>query len=983
MLFRSGSSSSAPSISPATGAFYVSTVTIDPKNDDPGVGRFKDALNLINGNRQEIIDRAFAEVSLQYNETAWGTNWVTPGDSASAAYNRFRDAYRLIQQNREEIRDRALLALATAYDESAWGTNWTFPGDTPTQSYSRYWDAVRLIQKNKQIIIETAYATVVANPPSPAPSNMLSKCKRDLGYFIDAVCMDIEAIGANRYTRKFVQQYFTGNTTLLTNGLFGEVSQSITAFNKARDAMKAAITNTLGSFAGVVISSPAGGTWQDGTTGSKTVYTDLTITSGPATYNGGGGNIANNNSAACADVRSAVDTLAAIVSTTLTAVDLGTLPAVNNGTLWQSGVNKCFRDLYYYIDAVSLDIAQSGGNRYSRKFVQKYFTNSTTPLSNGLLGEEAQSIVMFNAARDAMKKAVSNQLYIKDLTLTAGPATYGGGGGNITYNQSGNAAACADVQSAIDTLAALITAPIAAGNLTNLPAESRGYESRYDDAANLIRSNKREIVDRAVAEVANQYNEVAWGLNWVFPGDSTNQPKNRYYDSYRCIQQNRAVIVNNAFAEIAIQFPTFTNPNSAKCQRDIGFFIDAVSLDISRGGSNAYTRKFVQQYFNGSSFITNGLLGEETQSVAAFTAAASMMKAAITNTLGSYVLSNNTGFVGTVYTDPTLTADPSPTSGTVSNTNPNSCANVRAAIDTLTAIVNNAVVNRTTAGLPPENYNTSPSGEGKCRRDIGYLVDAVEADLRTGTNVGTKAFIAAYFSGNAPISNGLVGEEAQSIIAFNMARDMMKKALTNQLYVKNLTVSAGPATYGGGGGNITVDQSGNAASCVDVQNAVSTLVQIATDRIAAGNLTSAYSGRSYPADAPVVPGFGETKCRRDIGFLIDAVSLDISLGNSNRYSRKFIQKYFDNSGSPNSNGLVGEEAQSVVAFNMARDMMKKALTNQLYYKDLTVSPGPATYGGGGGNITVDQSGNAASCADVQASVDTLMSIITTVVTAGT
>ena len=376
-----------PAASPATGAFYASTITIDPKNSLGEAGRYKDASNLVTSNRQEIIDRAFAAVSLNYDESVWGTNWVTPGDNVNASVNRYRDAYRLIQknrdeiidrasaeigvqypdfyypgdaqtnptsrykdayrliqQNKEEIRDRSLVAIATAYDETAWGNNWTFPGDPVTTSYSRYWDAIRLIQKNRNIIIETAYATVVANPPSPAPSNMLSECKRDIGHFIDAVCMDIAAVNANRYTLRFVQQYFSGNTTLLSNGLLGEVTQSITAFNKARDAMKAAITNTLLTFTGVVTSSPAGGSWADGTTGSLSVYTDLTITSGPSTYGGGGGNIANNNSSACADVRSAVDTLAAIVSTTLTAVNLGTLPAVNNGTLWQSGVNKCFRE---------------------------------------------------------------------------------------------------------------------------------------------------------------------------------------------------------------------------------------------------------------------------------------------------------------------------------------------------------------------------------------------------------------------------------------------------------------------------------------------------------------------------------------------------------------------------------------------------------------------------------------------------------------
>jgi hypothetical protein len=807
-----------PAASPATGAYYVSTVTIDPKNSLDQAGRYKDASDLVTSNRQEIIDRAFASVSLNYNETAWGTNWVTPGDSTTAAINRYRDAYRLIQKNKDEIIDRAAAEIGVQYPD------FYYPGDVQTNPTSRYKDAYRLIQQNRATIITTAYAAIAAAYPAFTNPNP-TKCQRDIGLFIDAVSLDISNGGGNRYTRKFIQNYFN-----------------------------------------------------------------------------------------------------------------------NAGTSW---------------------------------------------ISNGLQGEEAQSNVAFNSARDEMKKALTNQLAVKDLTLTAGPATYGGGGGNIVNT---SASSCADVRSAVDTLTAIVTVNVTAGNLSALPAETRGYENRYDDAANLVASNKREIVDRAVAEIAVQYNEGLWGNNWVFPGDSTSQSKNRYYDSYRLIQKNRQVIIDNAFAEIAIQYPSFVNPNSTKCQRDIGFFIDVVSLDISRGGSNAYTRKFVQQYFDAVGPISNGLLGEQTQSIAAFTAASSMMKSAVTNTLSTYTLTNSTAFVGTVYTDLTLTADPSPTSGSSSNTNATSCANVRAAIDTLTAIVNNAITPITlpdnsvtlvgVSSLPPENYNSSPAGESKCRRDIGYLVDAIESDLRRGTNVATKTFISAYFSGNVPISNGLVGEEAQSIIAFNAARDMVKKALTNQLYVKNLLVSAGTATYGVGSTIISVDQSGNAAACIDVQNAVDTLVLIATDRIAAGNLTSAYSGRSYPANAAIVPGFGESKCRRDIGYFIDAVSLDISLNNSNRYSRKFVQQYFTNTTTPISGGLVGEEAQSNVAFNMARDMMKKALTNELYVKDLTLSAGPATYGGGGGNIAVDASGNSASCADVRSAVDTLTTLITARITAG-
>ena len=772
----------APTVTTASGAFYCSTITIDPKNTQNEAGRYKDASGLVASNKQEIIDRAFAEVSVQYNETAWGTDWVVPGDSTTDDNNRFRDSYRLIQKNKQEIIDRAAAEIAVQYPD------FYYPGDPQTTSISRFRDAYRLIQLNRASIISTAYAAIATAYPAFVNPNP-TKCQRDIGYFIDAV---------------------------------------------------------------------------------------------------------------------------------------------------------------------SLDIAQGGGNRYSRKFIQSYFNNAGTAwVSNGLQGEEAQSNVAFNSARDEMKKAVANQLAIKDLTVTAGPATYGGGGGNIANTNSG---ACADVRSAIDSLALIITARVTAGNLTNLPAETTGNADRYDDAANLVVANKREIVDRAVAEIAIQYPD------FVYPGNSTTEGTNRFKDSYRLIQNNRSVIINNAYAEIAIQYPTFTNPNPTKCQRDIGHFIDAISLDISTGGGNQYTRKFVKQYFNSAGPISNGLVGEESQSIAAFVAASSMMKAAITNTLASYKLSNNSSFVGGVYTDTTLTPDPL----TGSNTNANSCANVRSAVDSLTTIVTNSISEGSLSSLPTETFGAVPAGESKCRRDVGYFVDAIQEDLRTGSNVKTKAFVSSYFNGGVPISNGLVGETAQSIVAFNMARDMIKKALTNQLYSKDLTITADPAT----GSNTDPN------SCANVRSYVDTLSTIVTSAISAGNLTG------LPADVIGVPAPGEVKCKRDIGYFIDAVSLDIAQSGGNRYSRKFIQQYFTNATTPISGGLVGEEAQSVVAFNMARDMMKKAVTNQLYSKDLTLSAGPATYGGGGGNQAVLPSGNSAACADVQSALDSLTTIITARITAG-
>ena len=48
---------------------------------------------------------------------------------------------------------------------------------------------------------------------------------------------------------------------------------------------------------------------------------------------------------------------------------------------------KCARDLGYFIDAISVDM-YCEGNKHTREYTEQYFTNATTPLPNGLQGEE-------------------------------------------------------------------------------------------------------------------------------------------------------------------------------------------------------------------------------------------------------------------------------------------------------------------------------------------------------------------------------------------------------------------------------------------------------------------------------------------------------------------------------------------------------------------------------------------------------------------
>jgi len=521
------------------------------------------------------------------------------------------------------------------------------------------------------------------------------------------------------------------------------------------------------------------------------------------------------------------------------------------------------------------------------------------------------------------------------------------------------------------------------------PSGQRGYifeiktvaPGRYIDASNLIAANRTEIVDKSLAAIAINHPD------FIFPGDSANDVSYRYKDSYRLIQQNRQEIVDKSLASIAVGFSTFyfpgdlqTNARSryydayrliqrnidvivdtawtntvaaypgisttqTKCKRDIGYFVDAISTDVFTGGNN-YARQFTLQYFNAvGSPIPNGLVGVTTESIYAFQQARNLMKNAISNNL-----------VGAAYSDLSVTAGPARIgSGSpfpVANTSPLACSDVKDNIDTLAGIVTTVIGAGNTSQLPTSS-NLGISTTNKCARDIGYFVDAISTDLFTGGNSYVIGFTEQYFNGAGAATTALLGEESQSIYAFHSAREYAKKAITNQLNVKDLTITADPVT----GFNTSP------ASCSNVQTTIDTLVGIATFAIGAGNTSS------LPAN-PNTGTFltGQSKCRRDIGYIVDAVASDVR-----NYTNKSIiaatKSYFTSSGTPLPNGLVGVKSESITAFNAVGTYSKLAINNMLNVKDLTLVIDFAT----GSNT------DPLSCANVRTNIDNLVGILTTFV----
>lgn len=523
------------------------------------------------------------------------------------------------------------------------------------------------------------------------------------------------------------------------------------------------------------------------------------------------------------------------------------------------------------------------------------------------------------------------------------------------------------------------------------PSGQKGYvfdvktvaPGRYVDASNLITANKTEIVDKSLAAIALNHPD------FVFPGDSGNDSSYRYKDSYRLIQQNKQEIIDKSLASIAVGFPTsfkfptdpypyqrnryydayrliqnnksvivgiaWTNTYNAypgisttmdKCKRDLGYFIDAVATDVFTGG-NKYSRDFTVQYFFGSG--AGSLTGFTTQTNYAFTEARNLMKQAITNNL-----------VGAAYSDLNVAIGKSIYAGSgsvYSNTNFGACFDVQTNIDNLVGIITTVISAGSTSFLNTFGENLGISTTNICARDLGYFVDAVSTDLFTGGNSYVIGFTKQYFTSVGSATTALLGEESQSIYAFNSVRDYAKKAITNQLNIKDLTLTSDPVT----GFNTSP------ASCANVQSTINTLVGISTQSIYNGNLNLINS-------IPINDGTfltGESKCKRDLGYIVDAIASDIE-----SYTNKNIiaatKSYFAKSGIPILNGLIGETVESITAFNAVGSYSKLAINNMLNVKDLTIVADPIS----GSNV------DPLSCANVRTNIDNLINIITTTIGIG-
>jgi len=398
------------------------------------------------------------------------------------------------------------------------------------------------------------------------------------------------------------------------------------------------------------------------------------------------------------------------------------------------------------------------------------------------------------------------------------------------------------------------------------------------------------------------------------------------------LQNNKAFLIAEATAWLAANRPSHVY-DVAKCERDTGYLIDAVSFDGQHQGNFA-TQNFTRLYFEQG--VNVGLPEDQIEpSVALF------------KHLGDCVdlIVQDTDIGGLKSTGNALTQDFSSGSGGAPLGAEmeglfDLCADALASATLLLNpayelpkvsvydAVNQAAFNEVLGVKETvakdllahlaENYDILPFSENKCRRDVGYIIDAVSHDIQYGGNAASVQTAGMYFENT--VNTGLQIEQRMG------SRDAflhMAKVIEHVVGAKDIETKLFPRTGKYYTGDIVTKyeywngvpsyqsteaqdfsiHGANPDTCIATRKLVELIADAVDDSYEVRatiperiDVDQTWMGDNYITAKELVEklshtaaegvisyisvnhnglSFPRARCRRDIGYTIDAISHDI------------------------------------------------------------------------------------------------------------
>ena len=551
---------------------------------------------------------------------------------------------------------------------------------------------------------------------------------------------------------------------------------------------------------------------------------------------------------------------------------------------------KCERDTKYIVDALAYDV-QYGGNLATKAAAEAYFVGTASQLG---AGQQAATIDAYTQLKTWLSDVVQNNLIASPQQVV------------VTQDTSG-AGATAVEAGTVQNLIQIIIDVISAGNTDSMPAD------------------------------------IAPSIAWT--SDSDQGSFTHITDRTTDYQNAVITFINNTFTR------NFTF-NSTKCERDTKYIVDALTYDILYGGNSA-TRAAADSYYVGTSNQVTGQQQETSDalgwvntllgSVLLDTAYSDPEQTVETQVTGSGAASatevNRVGDLLDIIQDVIING----TDNLPTETNPDitwAAAGIQSAVATLSASKETIISD--TISFIGTTYNGFNYNQDVCKRDTGYLIDAVAHDLLYTGNIATLIAARAYFLGSIQYIPAY--QVANTVAAYAHLADIAQKCIEG---IGVAPTTGNPESQILSGNYGTSVQSSTSTSLINIvkdainnQTLVGTPGEVEPDvswlpevtRTAASVMLSEKANIqnsviTYITDNLINFTYNIDKCKRDTGYLIDAAIYD-TMYQGNKQTRRAADAYY--AGAILGAAKVGNADQTLVtaySYYKLGDLLKQVVLN--------------------------------------------------------
>jgi hypothetical protein len=750
---------------------------------------------------------------------------------------------------------------------------------------SGFFNARTLLLANKPFIQSQTVAWVDATFNSGSFTFNQSKCSRDTGLIVNAIAMDMlynsESDSSFAGTQYWNQNSYTGNIP-------AEITATIASISLLRDIAVADVSVANQSTVAGLFNKILGILNSNSTTG----VTDQIVYGGLPTTNANTINDCNT-----------LETNKASIQTTIISWINSNYPGLSYNEA------TCRRDIGYILDSICFDLLHGGNVQSIKSGVYYYNYSDTSTLAT------SKEIPATTSAYNFIKSIIPNIVTGRQLLKTYQTGT--------TQTTNLNAATSHEV-TALQNKIDLIT-----GIIRNGPS--------FAKAKTPINTSQNTSVG-----VLNAYNLLQANINFI-----------------------KAEVV--AFIN---QTMNYFDYNKQLCYRDTGILVENMAYDMTFGGNQKSVESGLA-YYQG---VTSVIAGQETQTIGAIDYISYLCSQIVQNAVCPILvppanIPTANQVINTVLTNgdivlPSISKLFNITTNIIEN-GPSAAPDVFISTGPDAAFVSAEVLLHANRTFIQENvinyinYNlcnppkTLPYNQIKCRRDAGIIIDSVAIDLLFPTPSNTQATFSGLQYFNQGGYTGSIEQEINPTIdAITYLRDISIKVVQNittatdaligvtrytngvQTTSSNYATSAEVSTIRNEFGIILTILNGQTKGWTDqivanggvpsklnsVQNTVN-LLQVNKNYIA--EEVTAYVNANNPGFT-----YSTSTCQRDIGYIIDSISFDLTYGGNRQAIQSGLSYY---ASAINTTVIPNETTATVDAFTFMGSVASALIQGNTYY----------------------------------------------------